>query len=197
MDIVQKLRSQRTMSMFAKSEHLYEALNHDRREAADEIARLRGEIDNIKQVEFPRRVDKVADVWRNKCDLAESEITRLRDENEALASNLRGKHATAGATYAHLIAERDRLRDELTAARKTNSEWLAANGPGGWINDLRDENAKLLEDAERYRWLRQQNWNESTICAVARPRDAVKLGYDCPSMDRLDATIDAAMQKGE
>lgn len=36
-----------------------------------------------------------------------------------------------------------RLRDELTTARKTNSEWLAANGPGGWINDLRDENERL------------------------------------------------------
>lgn len=49
------------------------------------------------------------------------------------------------------IGEITRLRDELTAARKTNSEWLAANGPGGWINDLRDENAKLRASAARWR----------------------------------------------
>lgn len=47
MDIVEKLRNQRTMSMFAKSEHLYEALNHDRREAADEIERLRAYVAHL------------------------------------------------------------------------------------------------------------------------------------------------------
>lgn len=59
---------------------------------------------------------------------AASEIERLRAENESLASNLRGKHATTGATYAHLIAERDRLRDE---------------------------NAKLRVDAERLDWIQK------------------------------------------
>lgn len=49
-------------------------------------------------------------------------------------------------------------------------------------------------DAERYRWLRKQHWNEAELCVVARPKDAVKLGYDCPSLDRLDAQIDAAIE---
>lgn len=106
MDIVQKLRSQRTMSMFAKSEHLYETLNHDRREAADEIARLRAEIDNIKQVEFPRRVEKVADGWRNKSDRAEAEIARLRAQAQ--------HEADCAEAYK---AEADRLRDENAKLR--------------------------------------------------------------------------------
>ena len=42
----------------------------------------------------------------------------LRAENEALASNLRGKHAITGATYAHLIEDRDALRAEIGAVKK-------------------------------------------------------------------------------
>jgi hypothetical protein len=49
------------------------------------------------------------------------------------------------------------------------------------------------KDAERYRWLRQQHWNESALCVVAHPKDAVKLGHSCPSHERLDDAIDNAM----
>ncbi len=49
------------------------------------------------------------------------------------------------------------------------------------------------KDAERYRWLRAQNWNDSLLAVVAYPRDAIKLGHDCPSLARLDEQIDAAM----
>ena len=45
----------------------------------------------------------------------DAEISRLRVDNEALAANLRGKHSTTGATYTHLIAERDELRAQLAA----------------------------------------------------------------------------------
>ncbi len=49
---------------------------------------------------------------------------------------------------------------------------------------------QLLKDAERYRWLRKQNWNEAGISCVVNPKLAVKLGHDCPSRERLDAIID-------
>lgn len=48
-------------------------------------------------------------------------------------------------------------------------------------------------DAARYRWLRQQHWNEASLCVVMQPRQAVKLGHDCPALARLDAAIDEAM----
>jgi len=51
-------------------------------------------------------------------------------------------------------------------------------------------------DAKRYRWLRAQNWNGSLLAVVADPKDAVKLGHECPSLDHLDAAIDAAMLAG-
>ena len=38
---------------------------------------LRAELDNIKQVEFQRRVEKVAEGWRGKCDRLEKERAEL------------------------------------------------------------------------------------------------------------------------
>jgi hypothetical protein len=61
------------------------------------------------------------------------------------------------------------------------------------IEDIRKEIAALELDAARYRWLRTQQWNSGCLCVVATPRVSVKLGSDCPSMERLDELIDDAM----
>lgn len=53
----------------------------------------------------------------------------------------------------------------------------------------------LRNDAERYRWLRQADWWSSPLCAVRNPKEQAKPGTDCPSRDRLDSAIDAAMSK--
>jgi hypothetical protein len=41
----------------------------------------------------------------------------LQAENEALAGGLRGKHALTGATYTHLVVERDGLSEEVADLR--------------------------------------------------------------------------------
>jgi len=51
----------------------------------------------------------------------------------------------------------------------------------------------LRKDAERYRWLRAQHWNNSPLCVVCDPKDAVKLGHICPSGESLDVAVDDAM----
>lgn len=60
-------------------------------------------------------------------------------------------------------------------------------------SDVNDELAAIKRDAERYRWLREQHWNEAKLCVVAQPKNSVKLGCDCPSFDRLDNLIDELM----
>lgn len=50
----------------------------------------------------------------------------------------------------------------------------------------------VLEDAARYRWLRQQHWSQNTLAVVRCPKTAVRLGHECPSYEALDAAIDAA-----
>lgn len=49
----------------------------------------------------------------------------------------------------------------------------------------------LQRDAERYRWLRLQDWDTCDLAVVANPKHAIKLGQDAPSRERLDARIDA------
>ena len=56
--------------------------------------------------------------------------------------------------------------------------------------------AQDVKDAERYRWLREQHWSTDAIAVVLNPKQAVKLGYVCPSDSLLDETIDAAIAKG-
>jgi hypothetical protein len=63
------------------------------------------------------------------------------------------------------------------------------------IARLERELAAAQADAERYRWLREQHWNQGEMCVVTNPRVSIKLGYDCPSLNRLDAAIDAAMKE--
>lgn len=43
----------------------------------------------------------------------------LQAENESLAGGLRGKHELTGATYTHLVVERDGLREEVASLRAT------------------------------------------------------------------------------
>ncbi|MES2942953.1 MAG: hypothetical protein V4772_08820 [Pseudomonadota bacterium] len=47
-------------------------------------------------------------------------------------------------------------------------------------------------DAERYRFLRSQRWNDAALFVVSGGKHGVYLGTDCPSLLRLDAMIDAA-----
>lgn len=50
------------------------------------------------------------------------------------------------------------------------------------------------EDAARYRLLREMDWFDSPLCVVRDPKKNVRFGTDCPSRDRLDAAIDAAIR---
>lgn len=50
---------------------------------------------------------------------------------------------------------------------------------------------ELRADAERYRKLRAMHWSASPCAVVLHPKESVKLGYDCPSLARLDELLDA------
>ncbi|MGE3346079.1 MAG: hypothetical protein AB7I35_01450 [Ramlibacter sp.] len=50
---------------------------------------------------------------------------------------------------------------------------------------------KLQPLAQRYIWLREQDWNSAELCVVTDPKRTVRLGTDCPSRARLDDAIDA------
>lgn len=85
----------------------------------------------------------------------------------------------------------DQLKAEI-AGLKTGYEAYEQVNAG-----LKAEVEALRKDAERYRWLRIADWWRSPVCVIRNPKEQAKLGSDCPSGDRLDAAIDAAMGKGE
>lgn len=76
----------------------------------------------------------------------------------------------------------ERLRSEFRAAVRERDQ-------------LKAENEAMRKDAERYQWLRLADWWRSPVCAISNPKEQAKLGSDCPSGERLDAQIDAAMVK--
>lgn len=66
---------------------------------------------------------------------ATAERDRLQAENEVLLRGLRGKHELTGATYDHVIAERDQLRAEVEALRQDAErlDWLIEQGNVGCL----------------------------------------------------------------
>ena len=46
----------------------------------DEIERLRAEVAHIKEVEFPRKAQAVADGWRGKCERLEAKIEQMENK---------------------------------------------------------------------------------------------------------------------
>lgn len=136
-------------------------------------------------------------------DAARMEIASLQ---ELLEYSKKANDAWAAKTHA-LEAKNIGLLHALTAEQDENHalhQQLAAIGAGG-VEPLRkrdclhkiDEQAQIYSDAQRdaqrYRWLRKQHWNEGVLCVVAQPKNALKLGFDCPSLDRLDGFIDSAI----
>lgn len=62
---------------------------------------------------------------------------------------------------------------------------------------LRAELAEYKRDAERYRLLRKQHWNTSKFAVVCDPKNSIKLGYDSPSLERLDDLIDSELLQAQ
>lgn len=110
--------------------------------------------------------------------------------------------------YDALLAERDALKGQV----ETLTGWYAnsldvvnevtailpgahyMDPPDGGDVSIPEQVRRMAKDSERYRWLRMADWWDSPLCAVRNPAKQVKLGSDCPSRDRLDVAIDAALQ---
>ena len=100
---------------------------------------------------------------------ARDERDALRVENETLAANLRGKHSTAGATYAHLIAERDALRAKVSDLA-INVEYLGnlKKSYEELIGELQDERDRLRAKVEAMEKQEPAMWANSSNIISAR-----------------------------
>lgn len=89
------------------------------------------------------------------------------------------------------------MRDDIALFTITLKD--ALEGAIRLSTPVRQETAEPADeqDAKRYRWLREQDWFSGPLCVLRDPKlvltRAGGLGADCPSRDRLDAAIDAAI----
>ena len=139
--------------------------------------------------------------------LAESRLLNWEAEGRALLEACSDRN--------QLKAENEALRKQIPsteivwcacgdghAANSYGAGFMDANGGVCANCDAANQGVEpdldaMRKDAERYRWLRSQHWNESGMVVACHPKKSVKLGFDCPSGERLDHAIDAAMSKGE
>jgi hypothetical protein len=82
-------------------------------------------------------------------------------------------------------------RDGSTSYRIARAIESAATAPLlARIAELEAQLVEARKDAERYRWLRAQHWNDNLIGVVIRPKDQTKLGSFLPCESLLDYAID-------
>jgi hypothetical protein len=135
-------------------------------------------------------------------------FVRLETANNSLAESFRAERD-------QIKAENEALRRQIPsaeivwcacgdghAANSYGAGFMDANGGVCANCDAANQGVEpdldaMRKDAERYRWLRSRHWNESDMAVACHPKKSVKLGFDCPSGERLDHAIDAAMGKGE
>lgn len=133
----------------------------------------------------------------------QQEIFSVWSECETLEINIDGSFvgkdkadaefiaAANPAAVLELISEVEALKEQLECADE-QVVFLEKQ-----VKKLILENESLKKDAARYRWLRKKNWFDSDIAVVRSPNESVKLGYDCPSNERLDNYIDNEIKESK
>lgn len=76
----------------------------------------------------------------------------------------------------------------------TDTDTATVSMVKGMAHRLNPQTDAML-DAERWRTLRALHWSDGGLCVTYA--HAVKLGYDCPSEDRLDEAVDAITKSAE
>lgn len=55
--------------------------------------------------------------------------------------------------FMEIVLVNEKLKEKIEDLEKQLKEWLQANSPNGWIDDLRKDNAKLKENNTRLKFL--------------------------------------------
>lgn len=86
----------------------------------------------------------------------------------------------------------------MRAARQIDEEQEQMNDMmtvDGLAKIIDAEFRDVVRDAARYRWLREQHWNDNVMAVITIPKESLLLGSECPSLERLDVAIDGLMVK--
>lgn len=127
-------------------------------------------------------------------------IDSFATSQQNLADSLRVERDAALAELESLRIQVSTLTEWYSNALDVISEVSAAipgvtymDPPDGGDVSIPEQIQRMAKDAKRYLWLRTADWWSSQLCVVRDPKQQAKPGTDCPSRDRLDSAIDAAM----
>ena len=149
---------------------------------ADENGRISAERDALKAEVEALKAEDVR--LRNACSKENDDICQTLGSALGYPKFVDDPAIFPGATEADGVC----IGDHVAASLACEAADMIAK--------LQGEVEALRVDAEQYRWLRAQHWHDGPMCVVMNPRACVKLGSDCPSDERLDAAIDAAIKSG-
>jgi hypothetical protein len=92
----------------------------------------------------------------------------------------------------------ERLGQWMVQGREPSGDFTAEQMRAYGLACALAERERAEKDALRYRFLRELHWSDGPMCVAMQPKLSVKLGHDCPSHERLDDAIDAAIRaRGE
>lgn len=130
------------------------------------------------------------DALRTELTEANADFVRIANEREALLAERDARLLqvdTLTDWYSNILY----VIREITAALP-GAHYM--DPPDGGDVSVPEQVRRMAKDAERYRWLRMADWWNSPLCVIRDPKQQAKPGTDCPSRDRLDEAIDAALQ---
>lgn len=130
--------------------------NHIFQDAREEIERLRienealrAEVIHIKEVEFPRKAQAVADGWRGKCERLEAKIAEMEQQEPVAKVRVHQTGGNAGIAWS--VAP---LNDfDALPLMRDGSKLYALPGAQPATSVPED----VMRDAERYRYLRARD----------------------------------------
>ncbi|MEK6298571.1 MAG: hypothetical protein V4793_45925 [Paraburkholderia tropica] len=169
--------------------------NVDARAAAPQAALTDEQIEGIARTHLVAGDDgEVFGIVKFARDLlATAPTERMSDEvirmREALAAINVIRNSIIGT---HVLYWSEHVYPLVAALDAAGFEGMGYPEAREFFGTMLDRCNAAEDDAERYRWLRKQLWNESSIFVVACHHSAVRLGTDCPSVERLDEAIDTA-----
>ena len=161
-----------------------ERLSRERDEARKRVGQLEAARIGYAS-EFPADAEGLPDVGSihaNIRTLKAAQVAPLVDVEKVMA--LADEYA-----WCMVGEERGALEDSAAAREALRAALASQANPAPLADDSRD--------AARYRWLRMQDWFSGPLCVLRDPKTVLArgtaLGADCPSRERLDEAIDAAL----
>ena len=109
------------------------------------------DIDALKRDKRPQS-STLVHALIDRLEAAEKELAELRSSMKfrtSLIGRTEAERDDAKAAAENIALKLDYLRSKLETAKSAQNDWLRANAPGGWIDNLRIENEALRAKVEQ------------------------------------------------